>query len=79
MSPNGWTTAAPNQLPGPFAPESHYLPFTSPEECVARVTELMGSASLREKLMRASQAYYDGWMRPDAFASRIIERISARG
>lgn len=67
------------QLPGPFAPETHYLPFTSPEECVARVTELMQSQSLREKLMRANWAYYQEWMRPDAFAGRIVERIRARG
>lgn len=65
-------------VPGPFGPGSHYLPFESPEQCLEQVQRLMRDDRLRETMMRANREYYEGWMRPDSFAWRVIERIRVR-
>ena len=65
-------------VPGPFAPDSHYLPFESPEECVRQVMLLVERPTLRAQLMRNNWDYYNAWSRPVALATRVIETIRER-
>jgi hypothetical protein len=65
------------EVPGPFAPDSHYLPFRDPDECVRQVLRLVEDRALRTAMMQNNWDYYTSWMRPDAFARRVVERIRA--
>lgn len=67
------------QVPGPFAAETHYLEFETPEQCVAQVRRLVQDTGLRQRLMRNNWDYYNGWMRPDALAMRVVDTIRERG
>jgi len=66
------------QLPGPFAAETHFLEFETPEQCVAQVRRLMQDDALRRQLMRNNWDYYNTWMRPDSMAMRVVESIRQR-
>ncbi len=54
------------EVPGPFADGINYLGFTTPEECVDKVQELVGSPDRRASLMQANRSYFETWLRPAA-------------
>ena len=53
------------ELPGNFLAGRNYLGFDSPEQCVARVDELMSDATLRASMMIDNARYYREFVRPD--------------
>ncbi len=59
-------------VPGPFREDSHYVSYTSPEECVERVDHLLTHETERMQLMRNNAQYYSTWLRPDRLAARIV-------
>jgi hypothetical protein len=59
-------------VPGDFAAGRNYLPFRTPEECVAQVARLLESTDEREAMMRTNWDYYGRWQRPDRMALRIV-------
>jgi hypothetical protein len=61
-----------SELPGEFAPEANYLPFTTPAQCVEQVQHLMNDPVLMRAQMRANWAYHNAWVRADALAMRVI-------
>lgn len=60
------------QVPGEFAPPTHYLEFRSAESCVEQVSRLMDDADLRAAQMQANHDYYRRWMRPEAVADYVL-------
>lgn len=52
-------------VPGAFAREENYLEFNSPEECVARVAELVQDPAKRYQMMLRNHGYYHTHLRPD--------------
>jgi hypothetical protein len=61
------------ELPGDFRADANFLPFTTPEQCVEQTWRLVADAARIRAQMRANWAYYNTWIRPDAFALRIID------
>jgi hypothetical protein len=59
-------------VPGDFAPESHYVEFTSPEGCVEAAVRLVEDRDLRERLMSNNAAYYREYVRPDALIHNAL-------
>ena len=52
-------------VPGGFAQEQNYLEFNSPEECVAKVSELVQDPVKRYRMMLCNHGYYHTHLRPD--------------
>ena len=59
-------------LPGRFAPGEHYLEYTTPEECVARVAWLFDRPDWRDEMARRNWEWYSSWQRPDRLALRLV-------
>jgi len=59
-------------LPGGFAPGEHYLEYTTPDECVARVAWLFDRPDWREEMARRNWEWYSRWQRPDRLALRLV-------
>jgi hypothetical protein len=65
-------------VPGDFAPEKHYLEFTSPEGCVEAAVRLVENRDLRERLMSNNAAYYQSYLRPDSLINHaLVEALGA--
>jgi hypothetical protein len=64
------------QVPGGFGPPRNYLEFDSPDSCVERASALMSDAAARAAQMHANHEYYERWMRPDAFARRVLQEMA---
>lgn len=60
------------EVPGPFAPGSHYLEFQSADDCATAVARLCDDASLRRNLMSENLRYYREWVRPDRLVWNAI-------
>jgi hypothetical protein len=65
-------------VPGDFAAEQNYLPFETPEQCVAQALRLVRDDALRGSLMRNNWDYYNRWLRPDALAAHVVRSILER-
>lgn len=61
--------------PQGFAAGSHYLEFTSPDECVAAVSRLMTDTVLRQQLMQNNHAYYRQHLRPDKLVGHTLAQV----
>jgi hypothetical protein len=59
-------------VPGPFAPDRNYLPFTSPAQCLNAAIKLIEDRSLRQELMRNNAAYYQSHLRPDSLVRNAL-------
>jgi hypothetical protein len=59
-------------LPGQFGPASNYLAFEGPGECVSRVSELREDDELRQHMMRANEAYWRSYLRPDLLVAHTL-------
>jgi hypothetical protein len=66
-------------LPGAFAPGTHYLEYTTPEECVARVAWLFDRPDWRDEMARRNWEWYSSWQRPDRLALRLVALTWAAG
>jgi len=59
-------------LPGGFVPGAHYLEYTTPDECVARVTQLFDRPDWRDEMAQRNWEWYSSWQRPDRIALRLV-------
>jgi len=62
------------EVPGSFLPGKNYLKFTTPEECVERVQQLVEDDVFRFEMMKKNKYYYDQYMRPDMLVWNSIQR-----
>jgi hypothetical protein len=52
----------------------HYLPYRSPEECVAQCRKLLASPDLISRMRQANRAYYERWVHPPVHALHLLNR-----
>lgn len=64
------------QVPG-FSQPQNYLEFETPEECVERTADLLGSRDRRLAMMRENARHYEAYVRPDSAVARTIEVVRA--
>jgi hypothetical protein len=67
------------ETPEPLVEGRHYLPFSSPEECVAACERLLGDAELVRTMRTENFAYYSAHIRPDRLMSRCLQTTVDRG
>jgi hypothetical protein len=60
------------EVPGDFKPESNYLEFKTPEECIVQVARLIGDPYLRDRLQANNYAYYQRFLRPDRLVMNTL-------
>lgn len=60
------------ELPEPLRPDVHYLPFTTPEECVAQCRRLLEDGELAERLRSGNLRYYHRFVRPEAHVRNLL-------
>jgi hypothetical protein len=63
--------------PAPLTEGRNYLPFRTPQECVARCAELLADPAAAAAMRRANQAYYRDQVEPAAHLLRCLERAVA--
>jgi hypothetical protein len=66
------------ETPVPLVEGVHYLPFGTPEACVAACERLLGDAELVRKMRSENFAYYSAHIRPDRMMSRCLHATLAR-
>ena len=66
-------------IPGGFAPGTHYLEFTTPEECVEQAVRLYQDRSLQSQMMQDNWNYYESFVRPDSFIWRTLMNADCPG
>lgn len=62
------------ELPAPLVPERHYLPFDSPDECIAACQRLLDTPALASEMRRANHDYYVREVEPAAHVARVLAR-----
>jgi len=62
------------ELPEPLEPEVHFLPFQTPEECVAQCRRLMDDRELATRIRREAREYYLRNTAPSAHAWSLLTR-----
>lgn len=67
------TEPIPAVLPGDFQEGSHYLTFTSAEECVAAVDRLVRNPALLENIQNANYRYYQNYLKPDVMIRNTLK------
>jgi hypothetical protein len=63
------------RLPGALAANTHFLEFTSPNECANQVERLAMNPSLRQQLMNANAQYYRDHVQPSALVGAAIGTV----
>jgi len=66
-----------NALPRPLVPGRDLVEFHTPEECVARCDEVLGSRELQDRLRRGAWEYWRSEGRPDVRMERCLDRLGA--
>ena len=61
-------------VPGDFEAGQNYLDFTTAEECAAAVRALYADPARRYAIMERNQAYYRGFVRPDALVWNSLKK-----
>jgi hypothetical protein len=59
-------------VPGPFRHGTHYLEFSSPEQCVHNAVTLMSDHALRCSLILNNAHYYNDFVRPDSMILKSL-------
>ncbi|MEZ5854775.1 MAG: glycosyltransferase [Hyphomicrobiaceae bacterium] len=59
----------------PLLPGINYLPFETPEECVAQCRVLLANEALRDRMRAANADYFARFTRPDAHARNILALV----
>lgn len=67
------------QLPGPFASGQNYLPYTTPEECVAQAKQLLTHPDALLAMAQRNRRYYQEYVRPDAQLAHALAQLPALG
>lgn len=60
------------KVPGSFDNYKNYLEFTTPEQCVEKVSDLLQNRAARNKMMEHNYSYYNNHLRPDALVLNTI-------
>jgi len=60
------------ELPEPLRPDVHYLPFTTPDECVTQCRRLLDDHDLAERLRSENLRYYHRFVRPEAHVRNLL-------
>lgn len=60
------------EVPGNLKAGTNYLEFTTPEQCVERVTWLLEHPDEARAMRHANHAYYESYLRPDALVARTL-------
>jgi len=63
------------ELPEPLLPGVNYLPYETPDECVAQCRRLLAERTLAERLRAANLEYYCRNVKPAAHARQLLERV----
>lgn len=63
-------------LPGDFLPGQNYLPFTTAQECIDAVQQLVDFPERRYAMQQANQAYYQHYLKPDVLVKNTLEQIA---
>lgn len=69
------------EVPGSFRDGTHYLTFSTPEECLTQVRRLLADPAKVLAMKRANEAYYRQYLRPDVMINNtlaIVERQPLR-
>jgi hypothetical protein len=61
-----------NAMAAPLTEGLHYLPFTSPSECVAACRRVIEDPSYSATMQRANHDYYIKYIEPSAYARAIV-------
>lgn len=67
------------ETPAPIEAGRHYLPFSSPDECVAACRELLADPARAAAMRRANHEYYLREIEPAAHLTRVLERVTGSG
>ncbi len=60
------------ELPEPLRPDVHYLPFTTPDECVSQCRRLIDDRELAERMRSENLRYYHRFVRPEAHVRNLL-------
>ncbi|MGR9086248.1 MAG: hypothetical protein ACU841_04140 [Gammaproteobacteria bacterium] len=60
------------EVTGDFRNGSHYLEFSTPEQCVERSLKLLQDAQLRRELMTNNALYYQSHLKPDTLVLNTL-------
>lgn len=63
---------------GDFSDGKNYLSFSTPEQCVEKVTELFEDSEKRVQMSERNKIYYEKYLRPDAQVKQALEILKAR-
>ncbi|MBA2243327.1 MAG: hypothetical protein H0W11_00080 [Gemmatimonadetes bacterium] len=64
-----------NQLVPPLEAERHFLPFSTPEECVAACARILGDPGLQQTMRSAAYRYYTAHVEPAAHLLRCLRQV----
>lgn len=67
-----------HELPVPLIEGVNYLPFRTPEECVAQCRRLASHPSESAQMRAANLEYYRRWVAPKATVSNVLLRSFER-
>ncbi len=59
----------------PIEANVHYLPYASPEECVAQCHRLLNDRSLAARMSKINREYFQRWVNPPAHVSHLLKRV----
>lgn len=60
------------EVPGEYREGVHYRSFTTPDECVQAVAELLADPAAIEEMQQRNWEYYRNYLRPDEFIARTL-------
>lgn len=64
------------EVPHGFQQGSHYLAFSTAQECAEVVARLMQDTALRTQLMQNNHAYYQHYLKPDQLVAHTLAVVS---
>jgi len=62
-------------VPGGFSRGKNYILYTTPEECVRKLTALLGNVPGIHRMEAANFGYYNSFVRPDAMVLRTLRKV----
>ena len=65
-------------LPTPLVSGTHYLPFETPDECVAACEDLLASPERARAMRHANHAYYVSEVEPAAHVAKLLAACESR-
>lgn len=62
-------------LPGEMAEGTNYLTYSSPEQCVQKIKDILASEDKNLAMMKANKRYFNDVLLPEKIVSRIIDTV----